>query len=178
MGSCEVQFSCHASCSGYISFNFTGKCCRFCPRAVLLKVAFKNASISSISSGFYFGIRSDYMFHVLRKEDNEHIYIKILFSDINIDQDLIQQSCLSEPCLMPFNLCLLLSPVEGMGTELVNPCYAGNHDCDTTAQCIPLEGQSFQCKCATGYRGDGRNCYGTLCYGYGTCGTWQCQRPL
>ncbi|XP_076151725.1 nidogen-2 [Alosa pseudoharengus] len=41
----------------------------------------------------------------------------------------------------------------------VNPCYAGTHDCDTTAQCIPGEGQNFQCQCATGYRGDGRNCY-------------------
>uniref|UniRef100_A0A8D3BLS7 Nidogen-2 n=1 Tax=Scophthalmus maximus TaxID=52904 RepID=A0A8D3BLS7_SCOMX len=54
-----------------------------------------------------------------------------------------------------------ISPVgvEPTGPELVNPCYAGNHDCDTTAQCIPLEGQAFQCQCATGYRGDGRNCY-------------------
>ncbi|XP_032361998.1 nidogen-2 isoform X24 [Etheostoma spectabile] len=54
-----------------------------------------------------------------------------------------------------------ISPVgvDPTGPELVNPCYAGNHDCDTTAQCIPLEGQAFQCQCATGYRGDGRNCY-------------------
>ncbi|XP_034533827.1 nidogen-2 isoform X4 [Notolabrus celidotus] len=54
-----------------------------------------------------------------------------------------------------------ISPVgvEPTGPELVNPCYAGNHDCDTTAQCIPQEGQDFQCQCATGYRGDGRNCY-------------------
>uniref|UniRef100_A0A8C4HXW9 Nidogen 2a (osteonidogen) n=1 Tax=Dicentrarchus labrax TaxID=13489 RepID=A0A8C4HXW9_DICLA len=54
-----------------------------------------------------------------------------------------------------------ISPVgvEPTGPELVNPCYAGNHDCDTTAQCIPLEGQAFQCQCATGYKGDGRNCY-------------------
>ncbi|CAJ1087012.1 nidogen-2 isoform X3 [Xyrichtys novacula] len=54
-----------------------------------------------------------------------------------------------------------ISPVgvEPTGPELVNPCYGGNHDCDTTAQCIPLEGQDFQCQCATGYRGDGRNCY-------------------
>uniref|UniRef100_A0A665TMX6 Nidogen 2a (osteonidogen) n=1 Tax=Echeneis naucrates TaxID=173247 RepID=A0A665TMX6_ECHNA len=50
-----------------------------------------------------------------------------------------------------------ISPSTGM--ELVNPCFSGNHDCDTTAQCLPLEGQSFQCQCATGYRGDGRNCY-------------------
>ncbi|KAM8722857.1 nidogen-2 isoform 2-T2 [Acanthopagrus schlegelii] len=54
-----------------------------------------------------------------------------------------------------------ISPVgvEPTSPELVNPCYAGTHDCDTTAQCIPLEGQAFRCQCATGYRGDGRNCY-------------------
>lgn len=62
--------------------------------------------------------------------------------------------------IMSFNLSLLFSVVEPTEQELVNPCYAGNHDCDTTAQCIPLEGQAFQCQCATGYRGDGRNCYG------------------
>ncbi|XP_052386393.1 nidogen-2 isoform X1 [Carassius gibelio] len=43
--------------------------------------------------------------------------------------------------------------------EDVNPCYSGNHDCDTTAQCVPAEGQLFLCQCATGYRGDGRYCY-------------------
>ncbi|XDV42941.1 hypothetical protein PO909_011511 [Leuciscus waleckii] len=43
--------------------------------------------------------------------------------------------------------------------ENVNPCYSGNHDCDTTAQCMPGEGQLFSCQCATGYSGDGRNCY-------------------
>lgn len=61
-------------------------------------------------------------------------------------------------------LFLLPSVVESSGPELINPCYVGNHDCDTTAQCIPLEGQDFQCQCATGYRGDGRNCYGTETY--------------
>lgn len=65
---------------------------------------------------------------------------------------------------MSFNPSLLPSVVEPTGPELVNPCYAGNHDCDTTAQCIPLEGQAFQCQCATGYRGDGRNCYGTFVF--------------
>uniref|UniRef100_A0AAQ4Q9E9 Nidogen 2 n=1 Tax=Gasterosteus aculeatus aculeatus TaxID=481459 RepID=A0AAQ4Q9E9_GASAC len=54
-----------------------------------------------------------------------------------------------------------ISPVGAEPTEpeLVNPCYAGNHDCDTTAQCLPQQGQDFLCQCATGYRGDGRNCY-------------------
>lgn len=42
----------------------------------------------------------------------------------------------------------------------VNPCYSGSHDCDTTAQCVPGEGQHYACVCATGYTGDGRNCYG------------------
>uniref|UniRef100_A0A8C6KF90 Nidogen 2 n=1 Tax=Nothobranchius furzeri TaxID=105023 RepID=A0A8C6KF90_NOTFU len=50
-----------------------------------------------------------------------------------------------------------ISPVGD--DELLNPCYVGNHDCDTTAQCIPLEGQAFKCQCATGYTGDGHNCY-------------------
>ncbi|KAM6945358.1 LOW QUALITY PROTEIN: nidogen-2 [Aplochiton taeniatus] len=49
--------------------------------------------------------------------------------------------------------------VEPTEPELVNPCYSGTHDCDTTAQCLPAEGQAYQCQCATGYRGDGRNCY-------------------
>lgn len=53
-----------------------------------------------------------------------------------------------------------LSAVEPTWPQLVNPCYSGSHDCDTTAQCVPLEGQAFRCQCATGYRGDGRNCYG------------------
>ncbi|XP_061571402.1 nidogen-2 [Cololabis saira] len=62
--------------------------------------------------------------------------------------------------------------VEPPGPELVNPCYAGNHDCDTTAQCVPLEGQAFQCKCATGYSGDGHNCYDVdeCAEGPGPCG--------
>ncbi|XP_029530770.1 nidogen-2 [Oncorhynchus nerka] len=50
-----------------------------------------------------------------------------------------------------------ISPVGE--TVQVNPCYSGTHDCDTTAQCLPGEGQQYQCQCATGYRGDGRNCY-------------------
>ncbi|KAK2856787.1 hypothetical protein Q5P01_005522 [Channa striata] len=82
-----------------------------------------------------------------------------------------------------------ISPIGGelTGTELINPCYAGNHDCDTSAQCIPLEGQAFQCKCATGYRGDGHNCYDidecaeglTSCGGHAQCvnlpGSHRCQ---
>jgi len=58
-------------------------------------------------------------------------------------------------------MCLCSSVVEPAGPDQVNPCYSGSHDCDTTAQCLPQEGQAFQCQCATGYRGDGRNCYGT-----------------
>ncbi|XP_029569970.1 nidogen-2 isoform X3 [Salmo trutta] len=49
--------------------------------------------------------------------------------------------------------------VEPSEPAQVNPCYSGTHDCDTTAQCLPGEGQQYKCQCATGYRGDGRNCY-------------------
>uniref|UniRef100_A0A8C7FIV9 Nidogen 2 n=1 Tax=Oncorhynchus kisutch TaxID=8019 RepID=A0A8C7FIV9_ONCKI len=52
-----------------------------------------------------------------------------------------------------------ISPVGGQFKFKVNPCYSGTHDCDTTAQCLPGEGQQYQCQCATGYMGDGRNCY-------------------
>uniref|UniRef100_A0A3P9A7G2 Nidogen 2a (osteonidogen) n=1 Tax=Esox lucius TaxID=8010 RepID=A0A3P9A7G2_ESOLU len=59
----------------------------------------------------------------------------------------------------------ITNKISSVGEEtsepvLVNPCYAGTHDCDTTAQCLPGEGQQYLCQCATGYRGDGRNCYG------------------
>uniref|UniRef100_A0A669DSZ2 Nidogen 2 n=1 Tax=Oreochromis niloticus TaxID=8128 RepID=A0A669DSZ2_ORENI len=65
-----------------------------------------------------------------------------------------------------------ISPVRAPGPELYNPCYAGTHDCDTTAQCIPLEDLAFQCQCATGYTGDGHNCYDIdeCAEGSGTCG--------
>uniref|UniRef100_A0A3P9A7N8 Nidogen 2a (osteonidogen) n=1 Tax=Esox lucius TaxID=8010 RepID=A0A3P9A7N8_ESOLU len=58
----------------------------------------------------------------------------------------------------------ITNKISSVGEEtsepvLVNPCYAGTHDCDTTAQCLPGEGQQYLCQCATGYRGDGRNCY-------------------
>ncbi|XP_054619388.1 nidogen-2 [Dunckerocampus dactyliophorus] len=54
-----------------------------------------------------------------------------------------------------------ISPVGAgpTGPEVLHPCYDGSHDCDTTAQCVPLEEQAFQCRCATGYTGDGQNCY-------------------
>uniref|UniRef100_H2LFX1 Nidogen 2 n=1 Tax=Oryzias latipes TaxID=8090 RepID=H2LFX1_ORYLA len=48
---------------------------------------------------------------------------------------------------------------DPVAPELINPCYSGNHDCDTTAMCIPQEDQNYECQCATGYGGDGRNCY-------------------
>uniref|UniRef100_A0A674C4Y2 Nidogen 2 n=1 Tax=Salmo trutta TaxID=8032 RepID=A0A674C4Y2_SALTR len=67
-----------------------------------------------------------------------------------------------------------ISPVgvEPSEPAQVNPCYSGTHDCDTTAQCLPGEGQQYKCQCATGYRGDGRNCYDVdeCVEGLGLCG--------
>ncbi|KAL1006142.1 hypothetical protein UPYG_G00068340 [Umbra pygmaea] len=40
-----------------------------------------------------------------------------------------------------------------------NPCFTGRHGCDTNAACRPGEGIQFTCECATGFTGDGRQCY-------------------
>nr|XP_029136402.1 nidogen-2 isoform X2 [Labrus bergylta] len=80
---------------------------------------------------------------------------------LQISMERVFVMYVKEERILRYAITNKISPVgvEPSGPELVNPCYAGNHDCDTTAQCIPLEGQDFQCQCATGYRGDGRNCY-------------------
>ncbi|XP_039598116.1 nidogen-2 [Polypterus senegalus] len=53
-----------------------------------------------------------------------------------------------------------IGPVGGDPKPVVeNPCYSGTHECDMTAQCIPGDGLQYQCQCATGYRGDGTNCF-------------------
>ncbi|XP_041821737.1 nidogen-2 [Chelmon rostratus] len=80
---------------------------------------------------------------------------------LQITMERVLVMYVKEERILRYAITNKISPVgvEPTGPELVNPCYAGNHDCDTTAQCIPLEGQAFQCQCATGYRGDGRNCY-------------------
>ena len=37
------------------------------------------------------------------------------------------------------------------------PLATGSHDCDVEAECTNVSG-SFECKCLTGFEGDGRNC--------------------
>ncbi|XP_030644080.1 nidogen-2 [Chanos chanos] len=68
---------------------------------------------------------------------------------------------IKEESLLRYAITNKISPVgaENPDPERMNPCYSGTHDCDTTAQCLPGEGLQFQCQCATGYRGDGHNCY-------------------
>ncbi|KAM9766649.1 nidogen-2 isoform 2-T2 [Menidia menidia] len=81
---------------------------------------------------------------------------------------------ITEERMLTYALTNKISPlgVEPSEPEEVNPCYTGNHDCDTTAKCIPLEGQAFRCQCATGYEGDGHNCYDVdeCAEGRSTCG--------
>ncbi|XP_043839431.1 nidogen-2 isoform X2 [Dromiciops gliroides] len=53
-----------------------------------------------------------------------------------------------------------IGPMEGDIDPLVtNPCYDGSHVCDITAQCLAGTGLAYSCECATGYQGDGRNCF-------------------
>ncbi|KAM4559740.1 nidogen-2 [Odontesthes bonariensis] len=80
---------------------------------------------------------------------------------LQIIMDRVFVMYITEEQMLTYALTNKISPlgVEPSEPEEVNPCYTGNHDCDTTAKCIPLEGQAFRCQCATGYRGDGHNCY-------------------
>ncbi|XP_076008480.1 nidogen-2 [Genypterus blacodes] len=107
---------------------------------------------------------------------------------LQITMERVLVMYVKEERILRYAITNKISPVgvEATLPELVNPCYAGSHDCDTTAQCIPLEGQAFQCQCATGYRGDGRNCYdidecaeGVTCGAHAQCvnlpGSHRCQ---
>uniref|UniRef100_A0A663E182 Nidogen 2 n=1 Tax=Aquila chrysaetos chrysaetos TaxID=223781 RepID=A0A663E182_AQUCH len=40
----------------------------------------------------------------------------------------------------------------------VNPCHDSTHACEATARCQPGAGMEYTCKCAAGYRTDGRGC--------------------
>ncbi|XP_075905464.1 nidogen-2 isoform X12 [Nelusetta ayraudi] len=75
---------------------------------------------------------------------------------VNVERAFVMY--VKEERILRYAITNKISPL-GVEPQLVNPCYSGSHDCDTTAQCVPLEGQAFRCQCATGYRGDGRNCY-------------------
>ncbi|XP_047211324.1 nidogen-2 isoform X2 [Girardinichthys multiradiatus] len=105
---------------------------------------------------------------------------------INMERVLVMY--VKEEQILRYAITNKISPVgDSSMVELLNPCYAGNHDCDTTAQCIPLEDQAFRCQCATGYSGDGQNCYDidecaeglSSCGDYSQClnlpGTHRCQ---
>ncbi|XP_034720262.1 nidogen-2 isoform X5 [Etheostoma cragini] len=93
--------------------------------------------------------------------DCQHDNRAAVLETLQIIMERVFVMYVKEERILRYALTNKISPVgvDPTAPELVNPCYAGNHDCDTTAQCIPLEGQAFQCRCATGYRGDGHNCY-------------------
>ncbi|KAK7893402.1 hypothetical protein WMY93_022554 [Mugilogobius chulae] len=80
---------------------------------------------------------------------------------LQITMERVFMMYVKEERILRYAITNKISPlgVEPSRPDQVSPCYSGTHDCDTTAQCIPLEGQAFECKCATGYTGDGRNCY-------------------
>uniref|UniRef100_A0A8C9W8N3 Nidogen 1 n=1 Tax=Scleropages formosus TaxID=113540 RepID=A0A8C9W8N3_SCLFO len=40
-----------------------------------------------------------------------------------------------------------------------NPCFTGQHRCDTNAVCRPGHGNQFTCECTGGFTGDGYTCY-------------------
>uniref|UniRef100_A0A671M3A8 Nidogen-2-like n=1 Tax=Sinocyclocheilus anshuiensis TaxID=1608454 RepID=A0A671M3A8_9TELE len=82
-----------------------------------------------------------------------------LLETLELRMERIFVMYVKEERILRYAITNKIGPLGDPEPEDVNPCYSGNHDCDTTAQCVPGEGQLFSCQCATGYRGDGRNCY-------------------
>nr|XP_049609386.1 nidogen-2 isoform X35 [Syngnathus scovelli] len=108
------------------------------------------------SESFSFQLKQNITFRDCR-HDNRASPVETL----QITMERVFVMYVKEERILRYAITNKISPVgaELTGPELVNPCYDGSHDCDTTAQCIPLEDKAFQCRCGTGYRGDGHNCY-------------------
>ncbi|XP_029030641.1 nidogen-2 [Betta splendens] len=133
------------------------------------------------SESFSFQLKQNITYHSCLHDN------RAALETLQITMERVFVMYVKEERILRYAITNKISPVGAEGTALVNPCYAGNHDCDTTAQCVPLEGQDFQCKCATGYRGDGRNCYDvdecaeglTSCTAHAQCvnlpGSYRCQ---
>ncbi|CAB1456688.1 unnamed protein product [Pleuronectes platessa] len=118
--------------------------------------AFSVVSAERGSESFSFQLKQNISYR-----DCTHGHRAAAVETLQITMERVFVMYVKEERILRYAITNKISPVgaEPTGTEGINPCYAGNHDCDTTAQCIPQEGQAFQCQCATGYRGDGRNCY-------------------
>ena len=53
----------------------------------------------------------------------------------------------------------LTPPVFCPFSSDVNECMEGTHGCDEKATCVNTKG-SHECRCETGYHGDGKSCQG------------------
>ncbi|XP_034032146.1 LOW QUALITY PROTEIN: nidogen-2 [Thalassophryne amazonica] len=120
--------------------------------SVVTSTSVREFSIVSVDRGsesFSFQLKQNITYRHCRHD--HHVMPETL--QITVERVLVMY--VTEERILRYAITNKISPVG----ELVNPCYVGIHDCDTTAQCIPLEGQAFRCQCAAGYRGDGHNCY-------------------
>ncbi|XP_014909287.1 nidogen-2 isoform X8 [Poecilia latipinna] len=150
-----------------------------------------SSSVREFSVGLPEKVSESYTFHLKQNityRDCRHGNRAATPETLQINMERVFVMYVKEERILRYAITNKISPVgDSSEVELLNPCYAGNHDCDTTAQCIPLEGQAFRCQCATGYRGDGQNCYDidecaeglNSCGDYSQClnlpGTHRCQ---
>ncbi|XP_023185227.1 nidogen-2 isoform X3 [Xiphophorus maculatus] len=150
-----------------------------------------SSSVREFSVGLPEKASESYTFHLKQNityRDCRHGNQAATPETLQINMERVFVMYVKEERILRYAITNKISPVgDSSEVELLNPCYAGNHDCDTTAQCIPLEGQAFRCQCATGYRGDGQNCYDidecaeglSSCGDYSQClnlpGTHRCQ---
>ncbi|XP_027866979.1 nidogen-2 isoform X4 [Xiphophorus couchianus] len=150
-----------------------------------------SSSVREFSVGLPEKASESYTFHLKQNityRDCRHGNLAATPETLQINMERVFVMYVKEERILRYAITNKISPIgDSSEVELLNPCYAGNHDCDTTAQCIPLEGQAFRCQCATGYRGDGQNCYDidecaeglSSCGDYSQClnlpGTHRCQ---
>ncbi|XP_043966031.1 nidogen-2 isoform X6 [Gambusia affinis] len=150
-----------------------------------------SSSVREFSVGFPEKASESHTFHLKQNityRDCRHGNRAATPETLEINMERVFVMYVKEERSLRYAITNKISPVgDSSEVELLNPCYAGNHDCDTTALCIPLEGQAFRCQCATGYRGDGQNCYDidecaeglSSCGDYSQClnlpGTHRCQ---
>nr|XP_020447653.1 nidogen-2 isoform X7 [Monopterus albus] len=124
--------------------------------SVVTSISMREFSLVSAERGsesFSFQLKQNITFR-----DCQHATRAATLETLQLTVERVFMMYVKEERVLRYAITNKIGPI-GAGQGLVNPCYSGNHNCDTTAQCIPLEDQAFQCQCATGYRGDGRNCY-------------------
>nr|XP_020475953.1 nidogen-1-like [Monopterus albus] len=76
---------------------------------------------------------------------------------LSVDQIFVMFD--AENSLIRYAMSNKIGSVHSAPEQEQNPCFTGQHRCDTNAMCRPGEGLQFTCECAAGFTGDGLYCH-------------------